>query len=179
VEQIALYGVLISENEKKALVSNLEMKAPAVRTQKPFGPSFLKRIVKNEKPPVLAPASSGDRLKWVKQGDKIGRFTVTDIRNDSLLLSAESMDFTVFLYEKRGQKSVAPLKKDTEPVVVTVVPGSKTEPPPVKAEPPKQTDLIKGIQEKLKPKSNVPAGNVPAGNVPAGNVPAQKTPNGK
>ncbi len=116
VEKIALYGVLISDSEKKALVSNLEIKAPTVTTRKPFGPAFLKRTVKNQRPAALAPVSSGDKLKWVKQGDLIGKFKVVDIKNDSILLTAEGMEFSVFLYEKRGQKSAVPLKKETGPI---------------------------------------------------------------
>ena len=135
VEKIALYGVLISESEKKALVSNLEMKAPTVKNRTPFGPSFLKRVVKNEKPAVLAPVSSGDKLKWVKQGDQIGKFKVVDIKNDSILLTAEGMEFSVFLYEKRGQKSAAPLKKETGPVVVNVGSGANTAPAPATTAP--------------------------------------------
>ena len=111
VEKIALYGILISESEKKALVNNLEIKTPKVYTPKRSAPAFLKRMVKNQRPAALAPVSSGDKLKWVKQDDQIGRFKVTDIKNDSILLTAEGMEFAVFLYEKRGQKQVAPLKK--------------------------------------------------------------------
>ncbi|HIJ39561.1 MAG TPA: hypothetical protein HPP90_00575 [Deltaproteobacteria bacterium] len=161
VEKIALYGVVISESEKKALVSNLEMKAPTVRAQKAFGSSFLKRTAKNEKPAVLVPASSGDKVKWVKKGDQIGKFKVIDIKNDSILLSAEGMEFQVFLYEKKGQKSAAPVNKETGPVIVTVGTGAKSVSAPVKAAPVKQADLIKNIQETLKPKTNVPAGSEP------------------
>ena len=161
VEKIALYGILISESEKKALVSNLEIKTPKVYTRKRSAPAFLKRMVKNQRPAALAPVSSGDKLKWVKQDDQIGRFKVTDIKNDSILLTAEGMEFAVFLYEKRGQKKVAPLKKDTGPVVVNVGPGAKTAPAPVKPAPAKQADVIKNIQKQLKPATKAPAPSAP------------------
>ncbi len=164
VEKIALYGILISENEKKALVSNLEIKTPTVNTRTPFVPAFLKRTVRNQKPAVMAPVSSGDKLKWVKQDDQIGRFKVTDIKNDSILLTAEGKEFAIFLYEKRGQKSVAPLKKDTGPVVVNVGPGAKTATAqvPVKPASTKQADVIKNIQKQLQPTTKAPATRGPA-----------------
>ena len=122
----------------------------------------MKRMVKNQKPAMLAPVPSGDKLKWVKQGDQIGKFKVVEIKNDSILLTAEGMDFSVFLYEKRGQKGVAPSKKETGPVVVSVGPSATKNvpaPAPVKTAPPIQADLMKNIQKALKPKNNVPAPN--------------------
>ena len=162
VEKIALFGVLISANEKKALVSNLEVKTPTVKASKAFGPSlkFL-QPARRTKPATLAPVPSGDKQKWVKEGDQIGRFKVIDIKNDSIFLSAEGMEFTVFLYEKRGQKSAAPLKKETGPVIVNVGTGAKSVPEPVKTAPAKQADLIKTIQETLKPPAREPAASAP------------------
>ena len=123
--------------------------------------NFLKNTGKNTKAAVLAPASSGDRMKWVEQEDLIGRFKVVDIRNDSILLSAESTEFSIFLYEKRGQKNVAPLKKETGPVIVTVGSGGKSMPAPAKAAPAKQADLIKTIKKTITPSKSSRPGKAP------------------
>jgi type II secretory pathway component PulC len=151
--KIALYGVIISESEKKALVSNLVMKAPTARTRKVSQRSlnFLKKANRAPKPAVLAPASSGGKQKWVKQGDQIGRFKVMDIKNDSILLSAEGEEFPVSLYAKKGKKNVAPLKKETGPVIVSVEPGAKKVQAPVKKAPTKQAAAIKNIKKILAP----------------------------
>ena len=160
VKKIALYGVIISERGKKALVSNLEMKAPAAKTRKVSRSTmnFLQKALKNKKPATLVAASSGDKQKWVKQGDQIGPFKVMNINNDSILLSAEGKEFPISLYDKRGKKRAAPLKKETGPAIVSVGPGTKsvptpikTAPAPVKAPAAKQAAILKNIKKKLAP----------------------------
>ncbi len=164
VEKIALYGVVITESETKALVSNLEVRAPKATNVVNARHPFMRKPVRNQSPTALVPASSGDKVKWVKQGDQIGNFKVEGIKNDSILLSAEGMEFQVLLYEKRGQKNVAALQKQTGPVVVTVggEAASAPAPAPAKAEQPaQQPELIKAIQEKLKARAGTPPQRAP------------------
>ena len=99
-KKILLYGVIITDDYKAALVTD------------PGGKSGKRRTM------------------WVKPGDNVGEFNVSGIREESIVLREGSMSYEVLLYDtdkSRVGSTVA--KKESRPTVVSA-PAKKSEPEP-------------------------------------------------
>ena len=97
-KQIVLYGVVIRDGEKKVLIKSPEL--PPSRNQRRRQPS------------------TGQEVKWVKVGDPVHRFTVNEITNTGVVLSAEGLTFDIVLYDENRTKRQAPAKPSAGPTVV-------------------------------------------------------------
>lgn len=97
VKRIELYGVLLVDKQKKALIRS---------------PTF----PVSSKPGKIKPPP-GEDLKWVKVGDPVNRFTVKEITKNGVILGAEGLDFDVILFDEEKPKKRAPQKKVTGPIV--------------------------------------------------------------
>jgi hypothetical protein len=99
IKQISVYGVMIIDGEKKALI-----KSPAL----PVSDGSKRRPAPH----------AGEETKWVKVGEGLNRFTVNDIKASGVVLGAEGLAFDVDLYDKDKPKERAPVRKAEGPVVV-------------------------------------------------------------
>ncbi|MCF8083219.1 MAG: hypothetical protein K9M96_09000 [Deltaproteobacteria bacterium] len=115
-KQVSLYGVLITDGEKKALIRSPG--APALPGRK-----------NNQQVP-------GGEIKWVKVGDPVNRFTVNDITKSGVVLGAEGLKFDIALYDQDRPKPRAPQKPIAGPIVIDTKKGPEPAPPAEKAKPP-------------------------------------------
>ena len=99
IKQISVYGVMIIDGEKRALI-----KSPAM----PVSDGSKRRPVPH----------AGEETKWVKVGEGLNRFTVNDIKASGVVLGAEGLAFDVALYDKDKPKERAPVRKAEGPIVV-------------------------------------------------------------
>jgi hypothetical protein len=95
-KKILLYGVVLMDDYKKALISN----------------------------PV--PEEGERRAKWVKTGDQIGDFSVTGIKKDSIILAEGAKKYEIFLYDKDKPKRRTTAAGKSRPTVVTTKPAAKS-----------------------------------------------------
>jgi len=105
LRRTVVYGVIISGEYKKALVTSVES-GPAGRR-------------KSQRAPVPQ-----RRARWVKVGDSLGEFRVDEIREGSVLLAAAGNQYQVFLYDREKPKRRVLVKNKENPTVVSL--GSKT-----------------------------------------------------
>jgi len=92
---IFLYGVVLAGDRKQALISNPES-----------GPEAGKKRTQD---------------KWIKVGDNLGQFSVTDIRKDRIILTEGANTHEILLYDKNkpARKIAVEEKPATPPVGAT------------------------------------------------------------
>lgn len=117
-KNIFLYGVVLMGDHKKALISNPEP-----------GPEARERRAK---------------CKWVKVGDTMGDFSVTDIRKDRIILAEGAKKHEILLYDKNKPARQITVAEKPKPTVVTAV---TTEPAAAATKPDKELP-IPGISER-------------------------------
>ena len=93
-KKILLYGVVLMDDYKKALISNPR------------------------------PEAGERRAKWVKTGDRIGDFSVTRIKKDSIILAEGTKKYEIFLYDKDKPKRRTTAAGKSRPTVVTTKPAA-------------------------------------------------------
>jgi len=120
VKRISVYGIMMVNAEKRALI-----KSPTI--------PLLIQPGKRQ----LAPRS-GEEIKWVKVGDAVDRFTVSEIKATGVVLGAEGLVFDVVLYDKDNPKARVPGKTATGPIVIDTGKEAQGESPPEKSEAPKE-----------------------------------------
>ena len=98
-KQVILYGVVITDNYKSALINN----------------------------PVKARGERN--TKWVKVGDMVGDLTVTEIRKESILLTEGEDNYEILLYDKNKPKRAAKAFKEQKPNIVTTGSKNKSSKP--------------------------------------------------
>ncbi|MFP4087440.1 MAG: hypothetical protein ACLFUL_11675 [Desulfobacteraceae bacterium] len=123
VKRISVYGVMMVNGEKKALIKN------------PVTP------VLGDKRNKAQPPHAGEAIKWVKAGDAVNRFTVKEIKPTGVVLKAEGIDFDIVLYDEDKPKQRASEKRATGPVVIDTGKGPEAESPPQKPEGPEEKVL--------------------------------------
>lgn len=114
VQQISIYGVMMVDGEKKALLRSSPV--PVLKTRNARKPSS---------PP-------GQEIAWVKVGDPVNRFMVKEINTRGVVLGAEGLAFDVVLYDEDKPKKRASQEKVTGPVVIYMKEGTKADAPPEK-----------------------------------------------
>ncbi len=98
-KMIFLYGVVLTDDRKMALISNPETGSQA------------------GKKPV--------RDKWVKVGDTMGNFSVTDIRKDRIILSGGARTHEILLYDKnKPARKIVVAEKPKTPTPTAGTTGS-------------------------------------------------------
>lgn len=126
LRQITLYGVVITDASKSALV----VADGAVREG--LSPGVAQRGIEANIPaaalagrPTLAaripgglraassPGGEKKEAEWVRVGDSLSAFTVADILPDRVVLKAGSRDIDLFMYDKDKPKSHAPVVQKT------------------------------------------------------------------
>ena len=123
-EKIVLYGVVIFDSYKTALINNPEDQA------------------------------KGTNDRWVKEGDSIGNLKVQEIRQDQVVLTDSENSYRVLLYdpEKIRKASAAPKSaKSSQPKVVSVGEAPSSQPEAVSGTSPGST---KANAESQKPKKS-------------------------
>lgn len=118
-KRISLYGVLLTDKEKKALIAS-----PAMP-------------VLGKKRHPKRPPKGGQKIKWVEVGDPVNRFTVKDINPAGVVLGAEGLAFDIVLYDDGKPKQRATEKKRTGPTIIGLKDISQPERLPKKTEAPK------------------------------------------
>jgi hypothetical protein len=103
---IFLYGVILVGDRNQALISSPEPESTA--------------------------GSKSTKDKWVKVGDTIGNFSVTEIKKDRIILTQGANTREILLYDKNkparkiivAEKSAAPAAVSTGPTVVSTGPAA-------------------------------------------------------
>jgi hypothetical protein len=120
LKEMTLYGVVITDDSKAALVTTPDTSAstPATSSKGKMaddsGRSMLRSalaarvIPRGVKAPGLAVAQK-KKTEWVRVGDSLNAFTVTDIMPDRVLLKADSKEFDLLMHDKEKPKSHAPV----------------------------------------------------------------------
>lgn len=111
VKQISVYGVMMVDGEKKAL-----LRSPPV-------PVLKRNRTREPSPPP------GQEITWVKVGDPVNRFTVKEINTRGVVLGAEGLAFDVVLYDERKPKKRTFQEKVTGPVVIRMEEGTQADAP--------------------------------------------------
>ena len=88
-KKITLYGVVMMDDDVKALVSDPEKKSGAKPSQ------------------------------WVRTGDKLGDVTVVSIEKDSILLSDGTKNYKISLYDHTKPRTRQAAPKTEKPTVIT------------------------------------------------------------
>jgi len=107
VKRISIYGVIMTDGEKKALIKSPELP-----------------VLKKERNHTRMKAA-GDSTKWVKVGDPVNRFTVKEIRPNAVILDGGGTAFEIFMYDADKPKQRAPEKKLSGPVLIDTARDSK------------------------------------------------------
>ena len=97
--KIALYGVVMMDDDVTALVSNPDKKT-------------------GEKP-----------TRWVRTGDKLGNVTVVSIQKESILLSDGTQKYRISLYDHAKPQTRPTAPKTEKPTVITTKTETKPEKP--------------------------------------------------
>ena len=100
LNKIILYGLVITDDSAKALVSDVEFK-----TVRRSG-----RTIRNH---IKIKAA-----KWIKAGDSLGDFKVSEIKRDRVVLMSGNETYDLLLYDKNKLKAHAPLNQKGGPIVV-------------------------------------------------------------
>ena len=95
-----LYGVIIMDDYKAALITNPEVK-PGEKKQ-----------------------------KWVMVGDAVGGFRVAGIKKDRIILEEGVKEHEILLYDRDKPKRGAPVRKKAKPTVVSTAPKKSALRPP-------------------------------------------------
>lgn len=98
-KQVILYGVVITDNYKSALISN----------------------------PVKERGERN--TKWVKVRDMVGDLAVTEIRKESIFLTEGEENYEILLYDKNKPKRAAKVLKEQKPNIVTTGSENKSSKP--------------------------------------------------
>ena len=101
LDKMVLYGLVITEDSAEALVSDVSLK-PVVQRGRRLNS---KRVTVGE-------------AKWVKAGDMIGDFKVTNIESDRIRLEVKGHDYDLLLYDKENLKPHAAIKAKSGPTVI-------------------------------------------------------------
>jgi hypothetical protein len=101
LDKMVLYGLVITEDSAKALISDVSFK-PVVRRGRKLQ---LKKLTIGE-------------TKWVKSGDMVGEFKVTKIEKDRIRLEVKGNKYDLLLYDKEKLKPHAPVNRKGSPTVV-------------------------------------------------------------
>jgi hypothetical protein len=101
LDKMVLYGLVITEDSAKALVSDVSFK-PVVRMGRQLK---LKKL-------------SVGKTKWVKPGDTVGEFKVTKVEKDRIRLEVKGNGYDLLLYDKEKLKPHAPVTSTEVPKVV-------------------------------------------------------------
>ena len=96
-----LYGVIIMDDYKAALITNPEVK-PGNRKQ-----------------------------KWVMVGDTVSDFRVAGIKKDRIILAEGIKEHEILLYDKDKPKRGAPVREKAKPTVLSTAPKKSTPQPKV------------------------------------------------
>ena len=107
LEKMTLFGLIITADSAKALVTDIEFKN-VFRRHKTTRQLVIKKV------------------KWVKPGDSLGGFKVAEIKNDRIFLTAEKKIYELLLYDKKKSKHRGPSKPKAGPNVVGVTVAPKT-----------------------------------------------------
>lgn len=85
---VTLYGVIMTDNYKSALISN----------------------------PVRG--DDERKHRWIKKGDKIGDIAVADIQKESILLTEGDKKYEILLYDRKKSGTKNTVEKNIRPTVV-------------------------------------------------------------
>ncbi|MCK4468075.1 MAG: hypothetical protein KAU60_06960, partial [Desulfobacterales bacterium] len=96
-----LYGVIIVDDYKAALITNPEAK------------------------------HGKKKQKWVMVGDSVGAFRVAGIKKDRIILAQGAREHEILLYDMDKPKVGAPVRKNAKPTVVSTVPTKSAPPPKI------------------------------------------------
>lgn len=97
LKQMSLFGVVIVDERKRALIQEPGQPHPAVKGR---------------------PQEPGKRQKWVEINESVGEFRVTDIRRDSVTLTVGGADYELLLYDREKPKIRELVRKEAGPLVV-------------------------------------------------------------
>jgi len=129
-KKIVLHGVVIADNYKAALVTDIKKKTVPAK-----GRSSIRRRQK----------AVAKELIWVKVGDDLGDFKVADIMEDRVLLKKGSENYDVLLYDENKPKSRKSAVTKAKPKVISV---SSTPPAGVKKPPAKRLPRAGTIKQR-------------------------------
>ena len=124
-KKIILYGVIIMDDYKAALVGSLEQNTGWRRTK-------------------LKPGER--KAKWIRVGDTVGNFRVAGIKKDRIFLAEGAREHEILLYDKDKPKRQVPVTKKAKPTVVREAPKKRTTLPQVS----KRRELSEDIQEAIR-----------------------------
>lgn len=158
VKRISIYGIIIANGEKKALIKSPAMPLLAQqdnRRQSPFHPPAMPVLGQPGKP--QQPPRSGEEIIWVKVGDAVNRFTVNEIKATGVVLGAEGLVFDVALYDKDQPKQRVPEKTAVGPIVIDTGKEAPAGSAPDQAEAPKEKSPEKEIPIEAGQKPPAPA----------------------
>lgn len=136
LRRIIVYGVIISKDYKKALVTNVQS-------------SHNKGSRRQRRQPIIK------RTKWIKVGDTLGEFKVNDIREASVLLAAAGNQYQVFLYDEDRPKRRVAVERKESPTVVSLGARIKGSSEVVRTTPEMRVPKPKVSKEKEPPKPRV------------------------
>jgi len=150
VKRISIYGVMMVNEEKKALI-----KSPVMP------------ILGRERDHKQA-SRSGEEIRWVKVGDAVDRFTVNEIKRTGVVLGAEGLAFDVALYDKDKPKQRVFEKTAAGPIVIDTKKGVQAGSAPEKAEASKEKspEKAEASKEKSPEKAEAPKEKSPEKVIP-------------
>jgi hypothetical protein len=126
LRQITLYGVVITDDSKSALVVTdvaVQQGHAAGIPQRGIAPNIPGAAFAGRQPSAMrfpaavreASLAGGEKkeAEWVRVGDSLSAFTVANILPDRVVLKAGSRDLDLFMYDKDKPKSRAPIVQKT------------------------------------------------------------------
>jgi len=141
LDKMVLYGLVITEDSAKALVSDVSFK-PVVRMGRKLQ---LKKLTVGE-------------TKWVKAGDTVGEFKVTKIKKDGIRLQVKGNNYVLLLYDKEKPKPHAAVTPKGSPTVVgAAVPQPEQARAPVEKKPSLAKDKLPVPPQSQSSKESPPA----------------------
>jgi hypothetical protein len=126
LKKIVLYGVVIADDYKAALVTDVKTKKVPAKRRLPRQKRAKKELI------------------WVKVGDALGDFKVADIMEDRVLLKNGSKSYDVLLYDKNKSRSRESAVTQAKPTVIGI---SSTKPTAVKKPPVKRAPRTRTIKK--------------------------------
>lgn len=114
---ISIYGIVIANGEKRALIKSASKSLP----RRPGNRH-------QEAPPLV------EEVRWVRVGDTVDQFAIKEIRTTGMVLAAEGVVFDVTLYDKDKPKERLPDKRAGGPIVIDTQKGTEPERLPEKSE---------------------------------------------
>ena len=111
LKQIILYGVVITDDSKAALVTtHFQAQTTSLGRGLP-SPRVGGRRTDPLGRRLPSPRVGEKKTEWVKVGDSLSSFTVADIMADRVLLKAGSRDFDLLMYDKDKPKRREPVRR--------------------------------------------------------------------